>query len=298
METNNYLYVERKSYLSCIDFNFYKSNLDEINSLEYKKLKKKLIFNISLNKFTNNISFDNNIDNTDIILQYSLENNRWELTYENNKTVIIKSELVPNYNILSFDLISIKNYNNLTNYKKIIDNYVEKLINFHKNNKLIFLELLIDNKLIFNNDDYVEEDICIICFDKLNNSKAKINLNCNHTFHTECLQKWFEEKNECPICREKITINKILNSEVTILTAVKPNINYNNPIMSFFPIRHGKPSSKNIKLEHNDETVYKIIKMKNNIFAIEFKKPLNIYEVFGLTFVNLITTRNSYFTTS
>ena len=39
METNNYLYVERKSYLSCIDFNFYKSNLDEINSLEYKKLK-------------------------------------------------------------------------------------------------------------------------------------------------------------------------------------------------------------------------------------------------------------------
>lgn len=55
-----------------------------------------------------------------------------------------------------------------------------------------------------------EEDICMICLGKLNNSQIS-KIDCKHSFHTSCIKKWFNQnKSTCPICRKKCStlINK------------------------------------------------------------------------------------------
>ena len=41
-------------------------------------------------------------------------------------------------------------------------------------------------------------------FKKNNKESAYMRTPCNHYFHTDCLMKWCEEKNECPICRKRL----------------------------------------------------------------------------------------------
>jgi hypothetical protein len=47
----------------------------------------------------------------------------------------------------------------------------------------------------------MEEDRCAICLEVLEGSKNKCNLDCSHSFHTECLLKSFQRDVRCPICR-------------------------------------------------------------------------------------------------
>jgi len=42
---------------------------------------------------------------------------------------------------------------------------------------------------------------CTICLSKLYDPCF---LNCNHSFHTNCLNKWLSYNNTCPICRQPI----------------------------------------------------------------------------------------------
>lgn len=44
---------------------------------------------------------------------------------------------------------------------------------------------------------------CSICLEKDNKC---IKLNCNHTFHIECIHEWFKKDLTCPICRKKQVI--------------------------------------------------------------------------------------------
>jgi hypothetical protein len=48
------------------------------------------------------------------------------------------------------------------------------------------------------------KDDCSICLNKEN--KEIMILNCNHNFHSECLQKWLVRNKKCPICRKEVTI--------------------------------------------------------------------------------------------
>ena len=49
---------------------------------------------------------------------------------------------------------------------------------------------------------------CSICNTqfKINDIIRKINM-CNHFFHYECVDKWFQSKSTCPICRININEN-------------------------------------------------------------------------------------------
>jgi hypothetical protein len=54
-------------------------------------------------------------------------------------------------------------------------------------------------------DDDIKDDACPICLSHL---RAEIDdtitsLNCNHQFHTRCIDSCFECKLECPLCRMK-----------------------------------------------------------------------------------------------
>lgn len=44
--------------------------------------------------------------------------------------------------------------------------------------------------------DKIECSICFIDIENINMHETK----CKHKFHNECINKWKEEKNTCPLC--------------------------------------------------------------------------------------------------
>ncbi|KAJ0719119.1 putative transcription factor C2H2 family [Helianthus annuus] len=49
-----------------------------------------------------------------------------------------------------------------------------------------------------------EEDVCAICLQEFEMSERCTTLECKHRYHQECIEKWLEQKNDCPICRAKV----------------------------------------------------------------------------------------------
>lgn len=64
------------------------------------------------------------------------------------------------------------------------------------------LSMEIINKIKTSNE--ILEDVCSICLNKEN--KEIMILNCNHNFHSECLQKWLVRNKKCPICRKEVEL--------------------------------------------------------------------------------------------
>lgn len=75
---------------------------------------------------------------------------------------------------------------------------------------------------------------CSICNINIENEKSQIILNCQHKFHSECINTWTQSNNICPICQTKIkyyinnaeTNNDYINNENYI--SIKVNILSNN----------------------------------------------------------------------
>jgi len=47
----------------------------------------------------------------------------------------------------------------------------------------------------------VQTDECAICLSQFGRSDDVVDLPCKHTFHRDCVLRWFREKTECPVCR-------------------------------------------------------------------------------------------------
>ena len=52
---------------------------------------------------------------------------------------------------------------------------------------------------------------CSIC---LNKNTNPFQLNCKHSFHKECIEKWLNINNSCPICREPDTRMNIFSDTI------------------------------------------------------------------------------------
>lgn len=59
-----------------------------------------------------------------------------------------------------------------------------------------------------------EQEKCSICLSPLNkNKKQIIHLEkCLHSFHSDCIYKWFDKKNTCPCCRTTQNRKRLLIS--------------------------------------------------------------------------------------
>ena len=55
-------------------------------------------------------------------------------------------------------------------------------------------------------EDYLDEDCCI-CQDKLYTGNI-LKLECEHMYHINCANNWFNHRNDCCICREETTIKE------------------------------------------------------------------------------------------
>lgn len=47
-----------------------------------------------------------------------------------------------------------------------------------------------------------QKGVCVICYCNLKNAKRCFPENCLHIFHFECLKRWSEQKNQCPLCKK------------------------------------------------------------------------------------------------
>jgi hypothetical protein len=47
-------------------------------------------------------------------------------------------------------------------------------------------------------------DTCSICIQQIYNVSAKTLTNCNHTYHTYCINKWLIKNHTCPMCRNDL----------------------------------------------------------------------------------------------
>ena len=64
--------------------------------------------------------------------------------------------------------------------------------------------LLIDKEKLYKN----LITSCSICLENFKEEDKVILTECSHLYHHECLTKWFEKNNSCPICRkENLVIN-------------------------------------------------------------------------------------------
>ena len=58
------------------------------------------------------------------------------------------------------------------------------------------------------NDPLINEQ-CSICIEDFCCGDYQRTLNCKHSFHKKCIDKWFrKDKNDCPMCRTNIISNE------------------------------------------------------------------------------------------
>merc|ERR1712176_50192 len=74
--------------------------------------------------------------------------------------------------------------------------------------------------------DSERDVVCVICFSEMESGKE---LPCKHVFHLNCLKRWFEQKQECPMCRLKITpSDNVQNAVPNVVRQAAMQQNNNN----------------------------------------------------------------------
>ena len=67
---------------------------------------------------------------------------------------------------------------------------------------------------------------CSICTDNLEKNNTPIKtLDCNHQYHTDCIDIWLKEHNTCPLCRQEVKKVSVIYNNYT-----NQNINQNTEI--------------------------------------------------------------------
>ena len=64
--------------------------------------------------------------------------------------------------------------------------------------------LLLEKKEITN--DTLLDESCVICLDQFQKEEKITILDCNHTFHFQCMTLWAQNNTTCPLCRDSILI--------------------------------------------------------------------------------------------
>tara|TARA_B110000208_G_C11783628_1_gene434766 strand:- start:489 stop:806 length:318 start_codon:yes stop_codon:yes gene_type:complete len=78
--------------------------------------------------------------------------------------------------------------------------------NVRRNQEIPIIDVLdINNKIKFrtitNNQDKYNQKNCVICLNNYSfGAEVKI-LKCGHLFHVDCIDKWLNIVNICPICK-------------------------------------------------------------------------------------------------
>ena len=139
-----------------------------------------------------------NMDNHDNINQDNMVDkdnmNVTVIDYDNGYNNIFTSVLLLSFMTGAFIYIGNYAYLKLVDYfnRRYNDDSLTENINVDKLDSVVVLNNLPDNE-------------CSICLDIYKENDFLIKLKCNHMFHKECLEPWFNNNNNsCPLCRYKL----------------------------------------------------------------------------------------------
>ena len=68
---------------------------------------------------------------------------------------------------------------------------------------------------------------CSICFSSIK-AKNAFKLPCDHIFHEDCINKWSNQNNSCPLCRKIIDENKPIEPERRLSLQISVLITHNS----------------------------------------------------------------------
>lgn len=69
------------------------------------------------------------------------------------------------------------------------------------------------------------ETSCSICLKECFTLKRRVyvtQLKCSHLFHSNCLNKWFQNKHNCPMCRNDVNVIEVTKTVTTPSFIVLP----------------------------------------------------------------------------
>ena len=110
----------------------------------------------------------------------------------------------------------------------------DEIINLDENNENNNSDLLLDELLVIQEDDLLGKNDtqeilryiptstvneekkksdnnynCVICLTEFKVGEKESTLPCLHIFHSECIEKWINEKKWCPICKFDISLKSL-----------------------------------------------------------------------------------------
>jgi hypothetical protein len=94
--------------------------------------------------------------------------------------------------------------------RRIRENFFNLEYNLDYNNLSTLEDVkigLINKKILDNSNVEInlkKEEICIICQDDLQIDDILRTIKCNHSFHLNCIDKWFVENKKCPMCNYEL----------------------------------------------------------------------------------------------
>ena len=154
-------------------------------------------FHSNHNNIFNNINI-NNIHINNISNRYPNFLNLFENIMSRNIEEELQYEEVEDENNDYINMPPLISINTENIYENTYENIYEDVIiglNEEQFNKLEILEF---------NFDCNQKD-CLICMEEYIKKDEIIKLNCDHTFHKNCIKQWLcKENNKCPICRIEV----------------------------------------------------------------------------------------------
>lgn len=186
-------------------------NLSNLGNLNNTNLYNRNNTNHTFTNETNtNRTYRNNTNNT----------NNTSNTNENNTNRTYAN----NTNTAGIDANRLSNFSRL--FQNIIPDLVEvsfvdsegRPINRINNNSISLqnlrnqttIEIVDDSDTENDNETSEETNMCTICRNELLNGEVVRKINsCGHKFHIECIDRWFEEHNQCPTCRHDLNRTEV-----------------------------------------------------------------------------------------
>ena len=83
-------------------------------------------------------------------------------------------------------------------------------------------------------ENNIQSEICAICLDPMSDNLKT--LQCNHTFHSSCINKWFTYTNTCPNCRIMINNENQENTQVVYYNMIRVNFKYERLTMIYISL--------------------------------------------------------------